>query len=309
MSAGPFAPPARPDGVPVRPDVARPAVPPRTDHIRRRRRRTDPVLAGVLSIFLVGAIVAASIAISAPVPAPVPAAGPSTAGSPGAGQPGIADVVPTGPDGPFAFLAATYVDGQRQPVRWNPCQPIEYELDVKHGPPATDEAISGALDLASRASGITFRYDGTTTRGIGPMRHGHYFTDAIRSVYRPVLITVVSHAQFQRYDVPRRVLAFTHPERGTQSHGDEWVSGYVAVDGGIRYANTGRWSMELVIAHEIGHLLGLAHVSDPDQLMFSTQVARGVIPAPIDGYGPGDDAGLALVGADQGCLPRIRVAP
>ena len=67
--------------------------------------------------------------------------------------------------------------------------------------------------------------------------------------------------------------------------------------------------MELVIAHEVGHLLGLAHVRDPNQLMFSTQVARGVIPAPIDGYGPGDDAGFELLGADQSCLPHVRVAP
>jgi hypothetical protein len=214
-----------------------------------------------------------------------------------------------GPDGPYAFLAATYVDGQREPVRWNPCQPIEYELDVEHGPPETQEAISGALDLASMASGITFQYDGTTTQGIAPMRHGRYFADALHAVYKPVLITVVSHAAFRRFHVPHRVLAFTHPERGAASADDEWVSGYIAVDGGIHYASTGRWSMELVIAHEIGHLLGLAHVNDPNQLMFSTQVARGVLPAPIDGYGPGDVAGLALVGSDQGCLPHIRVAP
>ena len=128
-------------------------------------------------------------------------------------------------------------------------------------------------------------------------------------MYRPVLITVVSHSAFQRFHVPRGVLAFTHPEQGTQSDDDEWVSGYVVVDGGIRYANTGRWSMELVIAHEVGHLLGLAHVSDPTELMFSTQVANGVIPAPIDGYGPGDIAGLQLVGAPAGCLPHVRVAP
>jgi len=67
--------------------------------------------------------------------------------------------------------------------------------------------------------------------------------------------------------------------------------------------------MELVIAHEVGHLLGLAHVSDPDQLMFSAQVAKGVVPAPTDGYGPGDFAGFELLGSDQGCLPRLRVAP
>jgi len=301
-------PPPRPDGTPARPDVTRAAPPPRSDVAQRGRRRTDPTLVGVLAIFLGGAIVAASIALAAPAPIPVPAAGPSSSPS-GAGQPGIADVVPMSPDGPYAFLATTYVDGQREPVRWNPCQPLEYQLNVEHGPPETDDAITGALDLASMASGITFQFDGFTDQGIAAMRHGSYFTDAVRSVYRPVLITVVPHAEFQRFHVPRRVLAFTHPEQGTGDHDDEWVSGYIVVDGGIRYANTGRWSMELVIAHEVGHLLGLAHVSDPDQLMFSTQVAKGVVPAPTDGYGPGDFAGFELLGSDQGCLPRLRVAP
>ena len=305
MNVGAVQPP-RPDGVPLRPDVARPALPPRTDHLHRRRR-SDPTLVGVLAIFLAGAIVVASIAIAAPGPAPVPGGASSATG--GAGQPGIADTVPMGPDGPYAFLAATFVDGQREPVRWNPCQPIEYQVNVVHGSPETDDAISGALDLASQASGITFQDDGTTTHGIAAMRHGRYFTDALHSVYRPVLITVVPHAQFLRFHVPRRVLAFTHPEQGTQAADDEWVSGYVVVDGGVHYANSGRWSMELVIAHEVGHLLGLGHVNDPTELMFSTQVARGVIPAPIDGYGPGDLAGFELLGADQGCLPHIRVAP
>lgn len=304
MSVVPPGPPPRPDVVPLRPDVG---VSTPTDHPHRGRRRTDRTLVAVLTIFLAGAIVAASIAIAAPAAGPV--AAPSSAVPSGVGQPGLSGVVPTGPDGPYAFLASTYVDGQRQPVRWNPCQPIGYELNVEHGPPETRNAIAGALDLASTASGITFRFDGTTTQGIAAMRHGRYFTDALHSVYKPVLITVVSHAVFQRFHVPPRVLAFTHPEQGTSSHDDQWVSGYIAVDGGVHYANTGRWSMELVIAHEVGHLLGLAHVRDPNQLMFSTQVARGVIPAPIDGYGPGDDAGFELLGADQSCLPHVRVAP
>lgn len=301
MSSAPLSSPSRPDGVPTRPDVTSPVPPPRTDQAHRGRR-TDPTLVGVLAIFLAGAVATAAIAIAGPRPTPL-----SQPGAAGPGQPGIADVVPTGPDGPYAFLAATYVGGQREPVRWNPCQPIEYQIDVDHGPPETATAIEDAIGLASRASGIAFRFDGTTDRGIAAMRHGQYFADPVHSVYRPVLITVVTHAEFHRYDVPRRVLAFTHPERGTQTQDDEWVSGYVVVDGGIRYTNTGRWSMELVIAHELGHLLGLGHVRDPNQLMFSTQVAKGIIPAPIDGYGAGDLAGFELVGAGQGCLPHVRV--
>jgi Matrixin len=302
----PTWPPSRPDdpsvriGTPPRRDVASHRVPPRVDTVHRRRR-PDATLLAVLAIFLAGAIGAVAVGVAPTAPGQVAAPGPSSAG-----RPGFSDDVPTGPDGPFSFLAVTYVDGQREPVRWNPCQPIEYELDVVHGPPETASAISGALDLASGASGISFRFDGTVDRGFAAMRHGRYLLDPIRSVYRPVLIEVVPHATFRTYHVPKRVLACTHPEKGVQVHDDQWVSGYVVVDGGVRYARTGRWSMELVIAHELGHLLGLGHVQAPDELMFSSQVAKGVIPAPIDGWGPGDLQGLERLGADQGCLPHVR---
>ena len=43
----------------------------------------------------------------------------------------------------------------------------------------------------------------------------------------------------------------------------------------------------------------------PDAVPERPDVAR---PA-IDGYGPGDFAGLGLLGAHQGCLPHLRVAP
>jgi hypothetical protein len=302
-------PPPRPDGptsarrdaTPPRRDVGHDHVPPRVD-TAHRRRRSDATLLAVLAIFVAGAIAAVAVGVAAPAPGPVAGQTPSSAG-----QPGFFDTVPTSPDGPYSFLAATYVDGQREPVRWNPCQPIEYQLDIVYGPPETASAISAALDLASQASGISFQFDGTTDRGFAAMRHGRYFLDPLRSVYRPVLIAVVPRPMFRSYHVPRRVLAFTHPEQGIQGHDDQWVSGYVAVDGGVRYARTGRWSMELVIAHELGHLLGLGHVRAPDELMFSSQVAKGVIPAPIEGWGPGDRQGLELLGADQGCLPRIRV--
>src|SRR4051812_32638343 len=159
MSARPFAPPPRPDRTPARPDGVFVAPAPRTDHAHRGRR-TDPTLVGVVATFLAGAVAAAAIAIAAP--ASTEPSQPSTAEP---GQPGIADAVPTGPDGPYAFLAATYVDGRREPVRWNPCQPIEYQVSLESGPPGTDDAISGALRLASAAAGVRFRFDGTTSRG------------------------------------------------------------------------------------------------------------------------------------------------
>ena len=51
-----------------------------------------------------------------------------------------------------------------------------------------------------------------------------------------------------------------------------------------------------VLLHELGHLVGLDHVDDPAQLMAPTPGFGEVV------LGEGDRAGLAAVGADQGCL-------
>jgi len=256
----------------------------------------------VLTIFLAGAIVAASIAINGP--APTPAASPATGG---AGQPGISDVVPTGPDGPYAFLGATYVDGQREPVRWNPCQPIEYQVELDVRPPGADAAIASAVAATSRATGISFHSDGTSTAGAHALFDHLFLADAIDTAYRPVLITVVSGDTFDTFEPSKRAVAFAHPEEGHGLLDHQYVAGVVVVDGSIHYPTEGRWSLALVVQHELGHLMGLAHVQAPDELMFSFEEAPHTIPQPISGWGPGDLAGLERLGADQGCLERVRV--
>ncbi len=51
----------------------------------------------------------------------------------------------------------------------------------------------------------------------------------------------------------------------------------------------GRAQVTAIIEHELGHLVGLDHVSAPDELMFRNNVG-------LTSYGPGDLRGLALLG-------------
>jgi predicted Zn-dependent protease len=44
-----------------------------------------------------------------------------------------------------------------------------------------------------------------------------------------------------------------------------------------------------ILLHELGHLVGLAHVDDPGELMYPTVGTRST-------YGPGDLEGLRLIG-------------
>lgn len=62
-----------------------------------------------------------------------------------------------------------------------------------------------------------------------------------------------------------------------------------------------------IMLHELGHVVGLGHVSDPNQVM------HGPITDPSSAtnsaYGIGDLAGLRLLGRQAGCqaIPAVRV--
>ena len=51
-----------------------------------------------------------------------------------------------------------------------------------------------------------------------------------------------------------------------------------------------------LVMHELGHVLGLAHIDDPHQLMHAT--------SPVRELGDGDRRGLAILG-QGGCEPRL----
>ena len=59
----------------------------------------------------------------------------------------------------------------------------------------------------------------------------------------------------------------------------------------------GAAEVRAIIMHELGHVLGLAHVNDPSQLMYAEN--KGV-----QDFAAGDRAGLALLGAGP-CVPQL----
>ena len=52
-----------------------------------------------------------------------------------------------------------------------------------------------------------------------------------------------------------------------------------------------------ILLHELGHVLGLAHVSDPTQLMYPQQ-------SDVDDFAAGDLAGLVRLASGE-CVPSL----
>lgn len=270
---GPLAPSGPPGDVPPRPDLPPP----------RRRRRRWPIAAALALVVAVGL---AQL-----------------------GAPAILDGARRAlerPRGEFAFLGRS----PEGPYRWNPCQPITYEVNLTNAPPGALADVREAVRRVSEATGIRFIELGTTTRSVD-MQIGRAFQSRAPGEPRfyPVLIDWVPHEHFDFVVDTHRAAAFAIPYRGFGALARTYVSGVVAMDAGedLPPGFGERYSRGVVLMHELGHVMGLDHVGSPHELMWAPDVSSSQVPdlAQTD-WGPGDLEGLRRLGRDAGCLPARR---
>ena len=181
--------------------------------------------------------------------------------------------------GHFAFTRTQ--PGTDDPVTFSPCAPIPYVVNPSGGPPEAGALIATAITRISAASGLAFTDLGTTddSRFNG------------REPGDPVLIGFV----------PSGVL-----DDLSRASGNVGLGGSTAVSDGVAHLayRTGMVALRTdwfddpgvtdpqkiaVVMHELGHVLGLAHVDDARELMAGTNIG-------LTHLGPGDREGLARLG-------------
>jgi hypothetical protein len=201
------------------------------------------------------------------------------------------------PAGPYAFLQ-TKPDGQ--PVAYDPCRPIHVVVNSRTAPPGADALLAEALQRLSAATGLQFVVDGATDE---PVRSDSnppvYEPDRYPDRWAPVLVVWTD----EREDP---ALAGTVAGRGGSEYvpdGDVYVTGQVALDGpdfvSILARPNGHALARTAVLHELGHLVGLAHVSDPTQVM-----SPGASASATGEYASGDLAGLSRLGQGP-CVPSV----
>lgn len=183
-------------------------------------------------------------------------------------------------------------------VRWNPCRAITYRVNTTQAPAGALDDVKGALRRITYATGIKFTYLGATR--------------------------IIPQGRSQEtYGKARLVIAWA---KASQSHlfdpypdaagvgGAEAASGVVDPNGNnVMGLYTGRLVVNtkyndltggfgntqtrgMLLLHEMGHVMGLDHVTDDTQVMYPSIQSRRAE------YGRGDLAGLSRLGAAQGCL-------
>jgi hypothetical protein len=207
------------------------------------------------------------------------------------------------PEGDHAFLSGGPVD----PYRWNPCEPIRYEVNLANAPPGAIDDVREAVEHVSAATGIEFVEVGTTTRTVD-QQMGRAFQSRIPGEERfyPVLIEWVEHEHFDFVADTRRAAAFGIPSTGFGELARTYVSGAIAMDAGetLPPGFGQRYSRGVILMHEFGHVMGLGHVGSTEEIMWSPDESDERFPNLFQSdWGPGDLQGLAALGRDAGCRP------
>jgi len=167
------------------------------------------------------------------------------------------------------------------PVAWDACEPIHYVVNPDGAPEDWEELVADAVSEVEDASGFDLDADGTSDD-----------TSSDREVARQRLPVLIDWATPDEVATLEGDTVGIGGSSAVTRNGDaRFVTGVVVLDEEEfdRMWRTGRdRAATLILAHELGHVLGLDHVDDAKQLMNPSYVGQR-------GFGDGDRAGFEVL--------------
>jgi hypothetical protein len=201
-------------------------------------------------------------------------------------------------DSRYEFRA--YQPESIEPVAFDPCRAVHYVVRPDGAPEGGLTMITSALADISAATGLQFVNDGVTDEAPSESR-ANFLPDRYGDRWAPVLIAWSTPSEFE--PLSGEVIGVAGNEPVTADDGRlALVSGQVVLDSeqlsDVLQFVSGRAVANATITHELGHLVGLAHVNDEQQLMYPS--ARPL----VNTLGRGDLAGLATLGSGR-CFDNL----
>lgn len=185
--------------------------------------------------------------------------------------------------GSYGFLHTTRGGA---PVGFSPCEPVRYLVNPQGAPSGWENQIEDAVAEVESRTGLVFEYLGTTD--------DRSFDDRLDAAGNPEPVLIGWADAAEVGDLADDVAGLGGPTMVGRGRLRAYVTGIVVLDREVtdelQDAPQGARSMRGLLLHELGHLVGLAHVDDPGELMYPRGTLRSE-------YGPGDLAGLARIGA------------
>lgn len=209
-----------------------------------------------------------------------------TAASAPSVSPRSAHAKPEAAPGTYRFLHS--VDGK--PGQWAACTPVPVVANFAGAPAGSEALLRTALARISDATKTPWILEGTTTERAPSMRASRPWADLARygNRYAPVLVSWAERT----HDAEGDAIAYGGAAYNVTPSGLRAVTGSVTLDPAW---NPGPTRLLTTLLHELGHVAGLAHVDDRNQVMFP-------IIQSFDRFQAGDVAGLARVGSwDADC--------
>lgn len=182
--------------------------------------------------------------------------------------------VDPGTGGSYAFLQTQeYSDA---PVGFSPCGSIRVVVNPQGAPADHEQLVLASLARVSEASGLHLELVGETDET---------WSDGPRGLGSPVLVTWSDPGAVPQL---REAAGLGGATVASGLDGRLWhASGQVVLDA----TDLSTWEQHsAVLDHELAHVLGLDHVDDQGELMAAVNMG-------VTGFGPGDLAGLATLGA------------
>jgi hypothetical protein len=199
----------------------------------------------------------------------------------------------------YRFINA-HDGGGGQFVAYDPCRPIHYVTRRQGEPAGGQVVIAEAIAQVSRATGLEFVNDGATDEAPSSQRDP-FQPDRYGDRWAPVLIGWETPEENPDFAADVIGLGGSTPRR-LENGPSVYVTGQVELDGpqfsSLMPQPGGPALARAIVEHELGHLVGLDHITDANQLMFPEAELN------VPDYGAGDLTGLAKLGRGA-CVPQL----